>query len=189
MAAKAAAAVPAPVAVPAAKTRKKPDFGGVPGQIFDISRLTGELQFGVRSLRVSPYDAILKQLEESESPNMAAKFEDTRARASVTARAKKLNLSVTFAEYCGALFVKFIGYLPDHPKFKENNRRVVMMALRSAPGTPMQVMRLIRETSPRTTLDAVTVETILKQLLREKLVYLNHNTNMWTALPDTNPSS
>lgn len=74
----------------------------VTGQIVAAEGLN--LEFGAAG-RKSAYDDLLNRLIEA-APGHVLKFADTRCRATVAARAKKLGLRVLFAESAGALYVQ-----------------------------------------------------------------------------------
>lgn len=94
--------------------KRKLDFTGTPGKMVDASQLDG-LVFGGRA-KVSPYDKLLTELKEA-TPKPPSKvvleFESLKARASVYARAKKLEMRVSFAELGGKLYVRYEGDLGE----------------------------------------------------------------------------
>ncbi len=79
-----------------------PNFAGVAGSL--VSEIPEGLLFGERKTKTSPYDPLLLQLKAAGAGKYL-RFEDLRARASVLARSRKLNIKVTFAEDGNILFV------------------------------------------------------------------------------------
>lgn len=148
--------------------RKKPDFTGVPGEFCKPDGLN--LVFG-KKLRGSPYDGLLLELAKRTGELLV--FGDIKARASIYARAKKLQMALEYAESGGKLYVRFAGLLPDHPDFKSQRRDRIMAAL---PGTPIQVARAIGDG-----LTAQDVEIHLRQAQRDKLVTMDSHTGVWKA--------
>ena len=80
----------------------KPDMRGVPGVICDSA--PPDVLFGSRRHKTSPYDPLLLQLQRSGAGKFL-RFEDRRAKVSIVARAKKLNIKVLFGEQGDTLWV------------------------------------------------------------------------------------
>jgi hypothetical protein len=78
-----------------------PNMHGVLGVLVDEAPST--VLFGKR-LNTSPYDPLLLQLQRAGAGKFL-KFEDKRAKASVAARAKKLNIKILFGEEGETLWV------------------------------------------------------------------------------------
>src|ERR1035438_3862891 len=93
-----------------AKTRKAPDFHGVPGELVAMPEGVA-LSFATGQKKISPYDALLDQL--AAAPTKFLRFTDKRARASLNVRAKKKGLRISFAEDSGMLWVRLDGHVDD----------------------------------------------------------------------------
>lgn len=150
--------------IPEIKTaRRKPDFAGTPGALVSLEGLN--LVFGGR-LKSSPYDTLLDQLATAQ-PGQALKFDDVKAKASVYARSKKKGLKVSFAELNGALYVRLDGRVEDD--VRKRRREQIVAALKKGPLTHFALASRMREAGDGS-IDAVMVETILTQMLRDCLV-------------------
>ena len=79
-----------------------PNLAGVPGQLVDDA--PPDILFGPRKTKTSPYDPLLLQLQKAGAGKFL-RFEDLRARPSLTARAKKLNIKILFGEQGSTLWV------------------------------------------------------------------------------------
>lgn len=79
-----------------------PNLTGVPGALVD--QAPPDLLFGPRKMKTSPYDTLLLQLQRAGAGKFL-RFEDLRARASLTARSKKLNIKILFGEQGSTLWV------------------------------------------------------------------------------------
>ena len=79
-----------------------PNIAGVPGQLVDAA--PPDILFGARKKKTSPYDPLLLQLQKAGAGKFL-RFEDLRARPSLTARAKKLNIKILFGEQGSTLWV------------------------------------------------------------------------------------
>ena len=90
-----------------AKKGVAPDMKGVAGELVACSEIPPCVVFGSKQ-RVSPYDALLRQLYAAGG-DKALCFGAARARASITARAKKLDIPVTLGEYEGKLYVRLLS--------------------------------------------------------------------------------
>ena len=77
-------------------------LSGVPGQLVDAA--PPDILFGPRKTKTSPYDPLLLQLQKAGAGKFL-RFEDLRARPSLTARAKKLNIKILFGEQGSTLWV------------------------------------------------------------------------------------
>ena len=138
---------------------KRPNFDGVSGTL--ITTPVG-LEFSVRKLRISPYDALLDQLEKA-GPGHVLCFDDIRARASVIVRSKKKGLRISFAEHDGKLFVRFDGSTKDDV---DNSRRGRLRELlKIGPLTSIKACNKLRD-SGDTLVDANITELILLSLMK-----------------------
>lgn len=174
----AAAAVLAPVSKPTRGVR--PNFTGVPGELIKVSEVPADLTFSVRKLHTSPYDPLLRQLQDAD-PGHVLCFGDERARPSVIARAKKLSLKVEFADHAGKLYVRLIpsATAPAHEASvktqvvqdkKTVNRALVMGQLRAGKVTPEAIAAGMR--SEGASIDAPTVRSMLNAMKTEGTVRL-----------------
>jgi|SRR5579859_5966436 len=154
----------------------RPDFSGVPGELVDLD---ASLSFA-RVTRSSPYDPLLqKLLAATESwraetkdgsaakPQPGLRFSDTRARAAITSRSRKLNMRVSFAESGGQLFVRYEGALDAEKKLPDGRRgQVIGILKRDGAHTTLALTQKLRNGGD-TTVDASIVESICSQMLRK----------------------
>jgi hypothetical protein len=87
--------------MPIAKGTKL-NLAGVAGMLVDSA--PSDVLFGARRLKTSPYDPLLIQLSKAGAGKFL-RFDDIRAKTSLTARAKKLNIKVLFGEQGNTLWV------------------------------------------------------------------------------------
>jgi hypothetical protein len=166
----------------AAKTRKAPDFSGVPGELIKLSD-DSDVSFG-RKLRGSPYDPLLIRLRDAGSGH-ALKFGDARARTSVAARARKLDIDILCGEKDGVLYVKLAGAAQELPSpladARKTNRHLVMEAIRAGKKTPAAIAAWIRDNG-NPTMDAGIVTSILGNLQKDGSVKCTSiAANAWAA--------
>ncbi len=79
-----------------------PDFTGVAGVLVDAA--PEGIVFGERKFATSPYDPLIIQLRDAGAGKFL-KFSDLKARVSLKARAKKLNVNLLFGEEGSTLWV------------------------------------------------------------------------------------
>jgi hypothetical protein len=141
--------------------RAAPDMRGVPGELVQADEGLG-LEFGYR--KASPYDLLLDQLTAKKPGEAWLKFGNTRARASVYARACKKHLRVSFAEKDGMLYAQFEGRMvEDLPKLR---RERILEALKGGLLNHFKIAAKLREGGD-STVDGPTVEAILAQMSRD----------------------
>ena len=153
----------------------RPDITGVPGELVPLAGL--DLHFG-KSLRTSPYDPLLEQLDKA-GPGNALRFGDLRARVSVVARAKKLGLHVSFAVSGNTLYVRLDGRAADDKH--ATRREQIKAALKFGPLAAMKLTALLREKGDAT-VDASLVENILGQMMRAGEV-VHQEGGAWALAP------
>lgn len=132
---------------------------GVPGELVPMDGL--ELVFATRKARISPYDEMLDKLAAA-GPGQALRFDDPRARASVTYRAKKKEFLISFAEHEGGLYVRFDGRVLQDPK--TSRRAAILNAIDHHPTAVQLAVRLRQEGDVNC--DASIVAAILTQMVR-----------------------
>jgi len=113
-------------------------------------------------LRGSPYDALLEQLAAA-GPGKGLKFGDVKARASVTVRARKKGMRVSFAVAGDVLYVRFDGRVEDD--VHGGRRAAILTALRRGPANPITLAVILRANGDAN-LDGETVVVILAQMAR-----------------------
>lgn len=150
---------------------KHPDFSGVPGEIVSIENLV--LDFQTRK-RMSPYDALLDNLVEA-GPGKALKFGDVRARASVTVRARKKGLKVSFAELYGVLYVRLDGKAED--TIGRTRREKILQTLKTGPRKAIALTVALRDQGDAA-IDVNLVLAILGQMERSGEV-IHQEGDLW----------
>lgn len=162
----------------------KPRFEGVAGVLLQPSETPDDLIFG-HTLRVSPYDAKLRELSGAPSGALLV-FDSIRAKASLYGRAKKLNVKVEFAESAGKLYVrmvpmstasasasdKTVGSLQQEfvNEKRARNHGAILAAMRAGKKTPEAIAAAIRPEIPHA--DGVTVRSMLQQMAKDRKVTL-----------------
>jgi hypothetical protein len=106
------------------------------------------VKFG-RSLRGSPYDPLLIQLRTAGAGKFL-RFADRRARTSITARAKKLNIKVMFGEQGESLWVtlaavemKSNGHVEEQPA-RPSNGDLAIAAINAKRHTVGEILTWMR---------------------------------------------
>jgi hypothetical protein len=148
----------------------RPNFDGVDGIMLAARDVPSAVMFG-SSGRKSPYDAKLRQLVEAGDSSVLC-FGDTRARASVWSRAKKLGIKIECGEHANKLYVRLLkaSAAPDAPSVKTavvadvkvRNRSAILDALRRSITTPEAIAADLRTKGHN--LDAPIVRSMLKSM-------------------------
>lgn len=160
-------------------------FYGTPGAL--VEALPADLDF-TNPGRVSMYDTLLLSLERKVDeakrdparkgqPMPGLCFEDIKARAGVTARAKKIGIKILMAEAGGKLYIRYVGRAVDDQR--EPRRIKILDILQKAPGpmTYMQITNMLRADGDET-VDAGLVDLILVSMMKAGDV-IRQNTGAW----------
>lgn len=107
--------------------------------------------------RRSAYDEVLNRLLEAPA-SQALRFEETRCRATIQARAKKMGMKICLAEWGGALWVKLLGMdgrkLRTSANAEESPRDAVRRCVREAPRTTAEIHDHLQQQFPGTMMPA-----------------------------------
>ena len=157
---------------------KKPDFSGVHGALVNEGP-PPDVLFGPKKLRTSPYDPLLLQLQRAGAGKFL-KFDDLRARPSLVARAKRLNIAILFGEQGSTLWVTLakadlatdgVADVPAAPKARPLPEIVLEGIRDDKRDTPGLIVAFCRKNgAPDVTLNAV--DAALAGLLREGKIKL-----------------
>ncbi|MFN7999286.1 MAG: hypothetical protein U0Q18_37055 [Bryobacteraceae bacterium] len=168
--------------------RAKPDFTGVQGEVVAgdvIAGLEGRgLAWGSGG-RKSPYDAQLDELlrltneaAAQGSPKPAMRFASNKARTSLTVRAKKKGIKLSFAEFDGALYCRIEG---QENQVGARRRARILEELKRGPRKAAYLNTALRAAGDQT-IDLGTIGAILSQMLREGSI-VHQEGDTWGLAP------
>jgi len=156
-----------------------PEMAGVPGALVDEGP-PPDVLFGAKK-RTSPYDPLLLQLQRAGAGKFL-KFDDLRARTSLIARAKRLNIKILFGEQGSTLWVTLakadlatngVADVPPAPKARPLPEIVLEGIRDDKRDTPGLIVAFCRNNgAPDVTLNAV--DAALGELLREGKIKLKN---------------
>jgi hypothetical protein len=172
---------PAPVPI---KTRKAPNFTGVPGEIVSAEEIRHlNLNFETRKpSKHSPYDDLIRKLVDAGEGKFLL-FKETRAHVAVRMRAKKLGFVLAFAEAAGHLYVKYVGRI-DQQKFSQRKDNCYFLLKKYGPSTPARVAAKLREDLSDDLADAAAADLMLLELVREgRAIKPDGGKNIFAANP------
>lgn len=163
----------------------RPNFTGVASVFVKLAEVPPELVFSARKQRTSPYDEKLRALLEAGRDTLL-KFDDPRARASLSARSKKLGMKLEYGEHMGKLYVRLAPGSTAAPAAQSANplsvkdtvaasdktrkRSLIITAIRQGKHTPEAIAAFMRQEHPD--VDAPIVRSMLKQMQNDGSVTL-----------------